>query len=175
MEDSKRMAKRGPRENYPCILIQPIFLNFLLVYEPSNFLLSVPKANHWIHVRGWVWVVTSYSYWAHGGWVQSSWGNVWVKQVRQREENGQEGSKGNYPCILIQLIFPNLLLVYEPSNFWLSVPKDNHWIHVRGWVWVFTSQIYWAHGDWVQLDWGSVRVKQASQRKGNPHRKLQQF
>ena len=36
----------GPRENYPCILIQPIFLNFLLIYEPSNFLLSIPKANH---------------------------------------------------------------------------------------------------------------------------------
>jgi hypothetical protein len=28
--------KRGPRGNYPCILIQPIFLKFLLVYEPSN-------------------------------------------------------------------------------------------------------------------------------------------
>jgi hypothetical protein len=35
--DSRIMVKRGPRGNYTCILIQPIFLNFLLVYEPSNF------------------------------------------------------------------------------------------------------------------------------------------
>jgi hypothetical protein len=27
---SRIMAKRGPRGNYPCILIQPIFLNLLL-------------------------------------------------------------------------------------------------------------------------------------------------
>lgn len=36
----KRMDKRGPRENYPCILIKPIFLNSLLVYEPPIFLIE---------------------------------------------------------------------------------------------------------------------------------------
>jgi len=44
---SRIMAKRGPRGNYPWILIQPIFLNLLFVYEPSHFSLIVPKANHW--------------------------------------------------------------------------------------------------------------------------------
>jgi hypothetical protein len=43
---SRIMAKRDPRGKYPCILIQPIFLNFLFVYEPSHLQLSVPKDNH---------------------------------------------------------------------------------------------------------------------------------
>jgi hypothetical protein len=34
---SRIMAKRGPKGNYPCKLIQPFSLNFLFVYEPSNF------------------------------------------------------------------------------------------------------------------------------------------
>jgi len=81
---SKIMAKRGPRGNYPCILIQPIFRNFLFVYEPSHLWLSVPKANHWMHARGWVWLVTSQSYWEHGGWVQSGWGRVWVNKGKTK-------------------------------------------------------------------------------------------
>ena len=41
---SRIMAKRGQRGNYPCILIQPIFLNLLLVYEPFNFLIECSQS-----------------------------------------------------------------------------------------------------------------------------------
>jgi hypothetical protein len=41
---SRIMAKRGQRGNYPCISIQPIFLNLLIVYEPSNFLIECSQS-----------------------------------------------------------------------------------------------------------------------------------
>jgi hypothetical protein len=37
------MAKRGPRGNYGCILIQPIFLKLLIVYEPFQFFIECFK------------------------------------------------------------------------------------------------------------------------------------
>jgi len=51
--EPKRISKRVPRGNYPCLLIPPTLLN--LYYDcVLNFSLSlsVPKANHWIYVRG---------------------------------------------------------------------------------------------------------------------------
>jgi hypothetical protein len=36
-EGLREYVRGVQRENYPCLLIQPIFLNFLLLYKPSNF------------------------------------------------------------------------------------------------------------------------------------------
>ena len=96
-EGLREFLRGDPRGEHPCILFEPIFLNFL--YEPPNFLLSVPKENHWIHVRGWVWVVTSHSYWENGGWVQSTWGRCKSKNESHKKEicmgwdNSQRGEE----------------------------------------------------------------------------------
>jgi len=42
-------------------------------------------------------------------------------------------------------------------------------------VWVVTSQIYWAHGDWVQSSWRRVWVKKGKPKGGNSYGLGQQF
>ena len=52
---SKIVAKMGSKGELPMYINSThFFLKLLFVYEPSNFLLSVPKANPWIHAIGWV-------------------------------------------------------------------------------------------------------------------------
>ena len=62
-----------------------IHLNYDGYWASTHGGLSVTLSANIIHVRGWVWVVTSQSYWAHGGWVQSTWGRVWVKKSNPQE------------------------------------------------------------------------------------------
>jgi hypothetical protein len=48
------MIQRGPRGNYSWVLIQPTFLKLLSLCITFYLLLSVHKADHLTHVRGWV-------------------------------------------------------------------------------------------------------------------------
>jgi hypothetical protein len=50
--DSTR--ETGPRGDYSWVLIQPTFLKLLSLCITLYLMLSVPKANHLTHVRGWV-------------------------------------------------------------------------------------------------------------------------
>jgi len=54
-------------------------------------------------------------------------GHRWgMSNPQERGAYKRDIQGGNYPCILIKTHFLKLLMVYEPSNLWLSVPKTNH-------------------------------------------------